>query len=122
MNQNNVTIAKAFYTAFGEKNVEIMEKYLHPDVHLITPLSKLQGKEAYLEAVKNFMAFFNALTIRTSFGEKDQAVVVYDLDCSASIGIVPAAAVMTFQEGLITRNELFHDTSPWIKLQDELLA
>jgi hypothetical protein len=122
MNQNNVAIAKAFYTAFGEKNVADMEKYLHPDIQLITPLSKLQGKEAYLEAAKNFMAFFNVLTIRATLGEGNQAVVVYDLNCPGSIGKVPAAALITFQEGLITRNELFHDTSPWNKIKDELLA
>jgi hypothetical protein len=122
MNQNNVSIAKTFYTAFGEKNVEAMEKYLHPDVHLITPLSKLQGKEVYLESAKTFMDFFKALTLRTAFGEGDQALVVYDLDCTGFIGKVPAAALMTFKEGLIIRNELFHDTSPWNQITDKLLA
>ena len=70
MNQNNVAIAKAFYTAFGEKNIETMEKYVHPDYQLITPLAKLQGKEACLEAAKSFMPFFNRLTIRTTFGRE----------------------------------------------------
>ncbi|MBI2707014.1 MAG: nuclear transport factor 2 family protein [Proteobacteria bacterium] len=122
MNQNNVGIAQTFYTALGEKNVGDIEKYLHPDSQLITPLSTLQGKEAYLEAVKNFMAFFKVLTIRATFGEGDQALIVYDLDCPGSIGKVSAAALMTFQEGLIIRNELFHDTSPFNEIKDELLA
>lgn len=122
MNRNNVAIVQTFYTAFGEKNIGAMEKYMHPDIHLITPLSKLQGKEAYLEVVKTFINFFNALTIRATFGEGDQAIIVYDLDCPPPIGKVPAAALMTFQEGLIIRNELFHDTNPWNKVQDELLA
>ena len=122
MNQNNVAIAKAFYTAFGEKNVWVMEKYLHPNVQLITPLAKLEGKEAYLEAAKNFTSFFNALTLRAKFGEGDQALVVYDLECPLPVGQVSGAALMTFQEGLIIRNELFHDTSPFNKIKDELLA
>lgn len=122
MNQNNVAIANTFYIAFGEKNIEAMEKYLHPDVQLITPLSTLQGKEAYLEAVKGFMAFFKVLSIRATFGEGDQVVVVYDLDCGESIGKTSAVALMTFQKGLITRNELFHDTSPYAKIMDELSA
>ncbi|MBP6952303.1 MAG: nuclear transport factor 2 family protein [Alphaproteobacteria bacterium] len=122
MDQNNVAIAKAFYTAFGEKNVEVMEKYLHPDVQLITPHANLQGKEAYLEAAKNFTAFFNTLTLRAKFGEEDQALVVYDLACPVPVGKVSGAALMTFQGGLIIRNELFHDTSPFNKIKDELLA
>ena len=117
-----MTIANTFYIAFGEKNLEIIEKHLHPDVQLITPLSTLQGKDAYLEAAKGFMAFFNALSIRATFGEGEQVVVIYDLDCPGPIGKVPAAALMTFQEGLIIRNELFHDTSPYAKVMDELLA
>lgn len=117
-----MAIANTFYIAFGEKNIEAMEKYLHPDVRLITPLSKLQGKESYLEAAKNFMAFFNALSIRAIFGEGEQTVVVYDLDCPAPIGKTSAVALMTFQERLITRNELFHDTSPYAKIMDELSA
>jgi hypothetical protein len=122
MNQNNMAIAKTFYTSFGEKNVETMGKYLHSDVQLITPLSKLQGKEVYLEAAKSFMAFFNSLTIRAIFGEGDQAVVVYDLECPGGIGKTSGVALMTFQEGLITRNELFHDTAPFNKIMDELSA
>lgn len=122
MNQNNVAIAQTFYAAFGEKNLKVMEKYLHPDVRLITPLSTLQGKEAYLEAVQGFMAFFNSLTIRATFGEGDQAVVVYDLDCPGGIGKTSAVALMIFQEGLIIRNELFHDTSPYAKIMDKLSA
>ena len=122
MNQNNAAIAKIFYTIMGEKNVGAMEKYLHPDVQLITPFAKLQGKEVYLEAAKNFTVFFNALTIRATFSEEEQAMIVYDLDCPAPIGKISGAALMTFQDGLITRNELFHDTSPWSKVMDELTA
>lgn len=122
MNPNHGAMAQKFYEAFGDKNLEAMEKYLHPDVQLITPISRVEGKEAYLEAVKNFMVFFDALTLRATFAEGDQALIVYDLDCPEPIGKVPAAALMTFQGGLITRNELFHDTAPWNKLKDELLA
>lgn len=122
MNQNNLALATGFYTAMDENKIEIMEKYLHPDVELITPFAKLKGKEAYLEAAKGFMAFVNKLTIRAKFAEGDQAMVVYDLECPAPIGKVPGAALMTFQEGLIIRNELFHDTNPWSTVMDELSA
>ena len=122
MNQHNVTHAKAFYTAMAEKNIGAMEKYLAPDVQLITPMATLQGKEAYLEAVANFSAFFKALSLREAFGEGDKAVVVYDLECPAPVGKSSGVALMTFREGLIIRNELFHDTSPYNKVKDDLSA
>jgi hypothetical protein len=122
MNQNNAAIAEAYYTSMGEKNIAAMEKYMHPNIQLISPLAKLQGKEAYLEALKNFTSFFKTLTIRATFGEGDQAVIVCDVDCPEPIGKVPTAVLLTLQEGLITRIELFHDTNPFNKIKDELLA
>lgn len=115
MNQNNVAIAKVFYTAMSEKNIETMEKHVHPDIQFSAPLAKLQGKEAYLEALKGFTAFFKTLTLRATFGEGDQAVVVYDVDCPPPIGKLPSAALLTFQEGLIIRVELFYDARAFDK-------
>jgi len=122
MNQNYGGIAEAFYTAFGKKNIEAMDLYLHPDVQLITPMATQKGKKAYLEAAQNFSSFFNALTVRSTVSEGNQAVVIYDVDCPEPIGKNPAAALLTFHGGLITRVELFHDTSPFQKVKDELLA
>jgi len=122
MTQNTITIAETFYKAFAEKNIESLAKHLHDDVELISPLSTLKGKQAYLEAAKNFSAFFKTLTIRTTFGKEDQALVVYDVDCPAPIGKTAAASLLTFQEGLITRVELFHDTSPFHQFKDKLSA
>lgn len=113
MTQKNLAIAKAFYTAISEKNIEVMEKYVHPDIHFSAPLAKLQGKDAYLEALKGFASFFKTLTIRAIFGEGDEVVVIYDVDFPAPIGKVASVALMTFQEGLITRIELFYDARPF---------
>jgi len=115
MNQNNVTIAKAFYTAMGEKKIEEMGKYLHPHIQFSAPLDKVEGKETYLETVKNFADFFKTVTIRATFGEGNQAMVIYDLGFPAPLGNVPSAALMTLSEGLITRIELFYDARPFEK-------
>lgn len=109
MSQNNEAIAKAFYTTMSEKNVEAMEKYLHPDIQFIAPLAKLKGKENYFQALKNFTSFFKTLTIRATFGSEDQAMVVYDIDCPVPVGRCPTAALMTFQNELIIKIELFYD-------------
>ncbi len=122
MENNNTAIAETFYTAMGEKNVEAMEKYIHPEIQFSTPLVAIKGKEDYLEAVANFTAFFKTLTIRAKFGEGDQAMVVYDLDYPAPIGKLPAAALMTFQKELIVKIELFYDARPFEKKKSEILS
>lgn len=108
---DNVAIAEAYYTAWGEKDVSKMEKFLHPEAQLITPLEEMAviGKEAILEKLKKGAAFFNALTIRSKFGAGDQTMLVIDVDFPAPAGNLRSASLMTFQEGLITRIELFFD-------------
>jgi ketosteroid isomerase-like protein len=113
MNQNNVAIAEAYYNAMSNKNMAEVERYLHPDVHFLAPLAKLTGKEAVLEAAQGFSHFFNSLTIRAKFGEADQAMVVYEVDCPVPVGLIRTAALMTFKEGLIARIELFYDARPF---------
>ncbi len=63
-----------------------MEKYLHPEVHLIGPLANLKGKDAVLNAVKHLVAFFNKLTIRAQLGAGDQVMLAYDIDFPARLG------------------------------------
>ncbi len=115
MNQNNVAIAEAYYTAVGEKNLDDMEKYLHPDVQFISPFAELKSKASVLEAVTRFMTLFNTLTIRAKFDSNDQAVLVYDVDFPAPIGNIPTASLLTFQDKLIAKIELFFDGRPFEK-------
>ncbi len=111
----NVTIAEAYYQAMERKEISALEQYLHPDVEFIAPLAKTQGKEALIEGAKNFASFFNTLTIHAKFGDDDKAVIVYDLDCPMPVGSFRAVALMSFEDELISRVELFYDARPFEK-------
>ena len=113
--KKNMAIAEAYYTALREKNTREMGKYLHPNVQFLGPLADMAGKEAVLEAAEKFRAFIKNLTIRATFGSKNQAMVVFDLDCPAPVGVCRSATLMTIEEGLITRLELFYDARPFEK-------
>ena len=110
---HNIMIAEAYYKAMGEKNIAEVGKYLHPDVQFVAPLGKMSGKETMLEGAKKFMNVFKALTIRSKFAAADQAMVVYDLECPQPIGSFSTAVLMSFQEGLISKIELFFDARPF---------
>ena len=112
---NNTALIETYYKAVGDKNFEKIEKHLHPDVQFIAPLAKMKGKKAVLEATKRFTTLFKTLKIRASFGSNNQAMVVYDLDCPEPIGIFSSSALMTFENGLITKIELFYDARPFDK-------
>ena len=112
-NQNNLSIAEAYYKALGEKNAAIAQKFLHANVQCTGPLVKIVGKEDVLEANKKFISLFKTLKIRSSFSSGDQAMIVYDLKCSAPIDTFSAAALLTFNDNLISNIELFYDARPF---------
>lgn len=104
-----------YYRAMGERDFEKVERLLSSDVQFIGPLAKLKGKEAVIEATKRFTSLFKALNVRAKFGSNNQAMVVYDLDCPEPIGLFSSSALMTFENELITKIELFYDARPFDK-------
>lgn len=115
MLEKNIAIAVAYYQAMNKKDLSAMEKYLHPEVRLIGPLADITGKDAVLDSVKHLIAFFNKLTIRAQFGAEDRVMLAYDINFPAPIGISRAAVLLTFQDDLIIRYELFFDARPFEK-------
>lgn len=122
MSEKNVASAVAYYQAMNNKDLSVIEKYLHPEVRLISPMADITGKDAVLSSVKNFLEVFNKLTVRAQCGNKDQVMLAYDLDCPAPIGLFRGAVLLTFQNGLIIRYELFYDARPFEKKKDEIFS
>ncbi len=111
----NIEIAENYYQAMGSKNLAALQQYIHPEIEFIAPLARTNGKEDFLEAAKKFMALFKTLTIETTFGKEDKAVVVYHLDCSDFVANIRAVALLTFKEELIRSIELFYDPRPFVR-------
>jgi len=122
MKTNNVTLAEEYYKLVGEKNVEGIKKYLHPDVELYGPLAILKGKEAVVKATINYMNMIESLTIRAKFGAGDQAMIVYDVDIPGIANDFPAAVLLSFRDGLIVRSELFYDGSRFVQKREEIFS
>jgi len=117
---NTKAIAVAYYTALGNKDLEEVKKYFHPDIQFIDPQEKVTGREAVLKAAKGFTAIFKALTIRGKFGSEDQAVIIYDVDIPGLAKNLHAASLLSFQEGLISKIELIYDTRCLIEQKEEI--
>lgn len=113
MTDSNLMRAVAYYEALGEKDVLHMAEYLSSDVQYIGPMAELEGKESVLEATEKMCSLFNTLTIRSKFSSENQAMLAYDLDCPAPVGKFRVAALMSFNEGLISKIELFYDSLPF---------
>jgi hypothetical protein len=112
MPQTNLSRAESYYQAICQKDLAAASQHLHSEVIVLSPLMKLAGKEAVLEDVKWFMDIINNLDIRAKFVSGNQVMLVFDLDATAPIGILPTAVLMTFKDALISRIELFFDARP----------
>lgn len=115
MSEKNLHSAIAYYQAMNNKDLAIIETYLHPEVLLISPFAEVAGKVPVLEAVKSFLGAFDTLTMRACCANNDQVMLAYDVDCPAPLGIIRGAVLLHFQEDLILRYELFYDARPFVK-------
>lgn len=113
MSQDNLSIAENYYKALGEKDTHLAEKFLHPKVQCIGPLTKIMGKENVSEANKKFISLFTTLKVRSSFASRDQAMIVYDLLCPLPVDAFSAVALLTLKDNLISQIELFYDPRPF---------
>ncbi|HSW93003.1 MAG TPA: nuclear transport factor 2 family protein [Gammaproteobacteria bacterium] len=109
MNNFILSIAEAYYATLAEKNVSAIEKYLHPDVKLVSPLAEESGKIAVLQAIAQAASLFNTLIIRAKFCYDNQAMLAYDVNFPEPVGNIASAVLMTFQDNLILKIELFYD-------------
>lgn len=122
MTTNHVTLAEEYYKQIGEKNAEGIKKYLHPDVKLYSPLASVIGKEAVIEATSNFMNVIESLSIRAKFGSEDKAMIVYDVDIPGIAKEFSGASMLSFNDGLIVRIQLFYDASRFLEKREEIFS
>lgn len=122
MTTNKKSTAEAYYLAISKKDFASVQKMLHPEVTLSSPLAKLLGKEAVFESVKNFASVINGIDLRACFGSDDQAMVAYDAAFAPPIGNFPGASLLTFKDDLIVSIDLFYDGRAVEKKRDEIFS
>lgn len=122
MEKNYITQAEKYYTLVGQKNLEEIKKFLHPDVEFHGPLASLKGKDAVIKATSHFIDAISSLTIRAKFGAQDETVVIYDVDMPGVSKAFPGTSWMRFSDGLIIRIQLFYDASRIQAKKEEIFS
>ena len=117
---DNLSLAESYYNAMLAKDFEKMASYLHDNVHFISPLAEMQGKEPIVTAAKNFGEILQDIQIRSRFASHDQIMFAYDMIVPAPIGKFRAAVLMEFTDRLISKIELFYDASPFQEKKSEI--
>lgn len=110
---DNVSSAIAYYEAMNAKDLNAMGRYLHPQVEYTGPLTEVSGKTAVIEAVRMLIPFFKTVKIRNSLAQGQQVMMIYDIEAFPPIGKLSVASLLNFEEGKISRIELFYDARPF---------
>ncbi len=103
-------IAVAYYKALGEKNMEEVVGYLHPNIQFTDPQETHIGSDAVLKAATGFAGVLKTLTIREAFGTENKAMIVYEVDIPGLPKKLQASSLLSFEDGLISKIELFYDS------------
>jgi hypothetical protein len=116
MKNDPLVFGEAYLQAWDKKDLEAIAKYLHPEIHFVGPMTEVTGKEKFLQSAKRMFPILKALKVRSKFASGDQAMFAYAFVCENPIGVCRTAELMTFQDGLISKIELFFDARPFEKL------
>jgi hypothetical protein len=77
--QSSADTAIAYYQAMNRKDLAEMCRHLHPDVQLVSPLDRLTGRQAALNAAARFLPAVRNIEIRAQFGSEEQAMLAHDM-------------------------------------------
>lgn len=119
---NHLKIAKAYYQAMLNKDLEAISDYLAENVHIISPLGEVNGKPGVLEAAQNLMKLLHDINFRTECAFDDHVVMVYDFLFPEPVGKLRAAGWLSFANDKIVNIELFYDGRPFERMKQQIFS
>lgn len=115
MSKTNIEFAIEYYNAMLAKDFNTMAGYLHDEAILISPLAKIEGKAAIVEAAKNLAQVLGKIDIRAKFSSENQVMLAYDFIFPTLDLDLPSAVLMSLSEDKIKVIELFYDPRPLLE-------
>lgn len=122
MSKENLAIAENYYAAMKRKDIETMEALISPTIRFVGPLAELEGKTAVLRAIQGFLSAFETLSIRSKFHSDGEVMLAMDTVFPAPIGNLRTASLLSIQNGLIQKIELFYDSRIVESKKDEVFS
>ncbi|MNW36539.1 RNA polymerase factor sigma-70 [compost metagenome] len=109
---NALVIAKTYFEAMANKDVEKMLTLVTDNVTTISPLGNLEGKEAFQNFAAGFARMITKLTLIAAFGDDKKAVIVYNSNTLP----VPDATVVEYivvEDNKISSVQVIYDATPF---------
>jgi hypothetical protein len=116
---NHLDIAEEYLAAWKHKDIHRIAKLVHCDIELTTPVAKASGSRDFLASCERIFPMLEDVRLRAKFADEHQAMLAYDFVFKPPTGVIRAANLMTFEDGVIRSIELFLDPRPLEKSSQE---
>lgn len=93
----------------NDRDFDKMSSFLHPEVTCISTLDIINTRDIVVAAAKNFSNFFKSITIKEEFTSENKVVLLLETDYPEPVGCFRSTSVLSFEDGLISKIELFYD-------------
>ncbi|MGW0454533.1 nuclear transport factor 2 family protein [Gordonia sputi] len=103
-------IGERFLTAWSRNDMTEATQYLAPDIAFHSPQADLTGIDTVSQALAEFAAVVEAITIISLIGDADRVMAMYDMHTTA-FGTIRAAETYVITGGLIHTDYLVFDTA-----------
>jgi len=113
LENNLINIAIKYYDSILDKNFTFVEKVLHSDAQLISPLGNYSDKQSIITAAKKLSESLDTILIESKLSNENQVMLAYNFLFSKPELNLRAAVLMDFQNNKIKRIELFYDSKPF---------
>lgn len=116
---SNTDIAKCFGKAFFEKDIETVKELVAENYSFKGPMMEMNSREELIGFIENLP--FELTEISSSYIEQGNQVVKICRDdfTVPPIGPQDMCEVLTFENGKIVKAQLFYDTAPFPKPDEQ---
>ncbi|MBB4259167.1 MULTISPECIES: nuclear transport factor 2 family protein [unclassified Bradyrhizobium] len=105
-------IAKTYVEAIAHRNVDTIISVTADDVVCTSPIGRITGTQKFRAFHDGFARMVKKVTILATYGDDEQAVVVYNADTHPVANAV-VAELLTVRNGKIASTEVIYDASPF---------
>lgn len=106
-------IAQTYVEAIASKNVDTIISVSADDVVCNSPLGRITGIQKFREFQEGFSRMIKKVTILATYGDDEQAVIVYNADTHPVPNAV-VAEIVKVKDGKITSTEVIYDATPFV--------
>lgn len=116
---SNTDIAKRFAQAFFDKDIDAIKDIVAENYSFKGPMMEMNSREELIDFIENLP--FEVKEISSSYIEQGNQVVKICRDdfTVPPIGPQEMCEVLTFENGKIVKTQLFYDTAPFPKPEEQ---